>query len=36
MALEVKPEVEIWWQPQKIERALVTSYNPSIVTLPLS
>jgi len=36
MAIEANPEVEIWRRPQKIERALVTSYRPSIVTYTLS
>ena len=36
MAVEAKPEVEIWRRPKKIERALVTSYRPSVVTFPLS
>jgi len=36
VAVEAKPEVEIWLRPKKIERALTTSYRPSIVTFPLS
>ena len=35
VAIEAKPEVEIWQQPKKIERALMTSYRPSIVTFSL-
>ena len=33
LAVEAKSEVVIWRRPQKIERALVTSYRPSIVTI---
>jgi len=36
VAVEAKLEVEIWQRPKKIERALVTSYKPSIVNSPLS
>ena len=32
VVVEAKPEVEIWRRPKKIERVLMTSYKPSIVT----
>jgi len=36
VAVEAKPEVEIWRRPKKIERVLTISYRPSIVTLTLN